>query len=217
MLDYTLEAVRMVGIRRMVVVVGYKAEEVKRHLGDIETVLQEPLLGTGHALGCTEGLLPGYRGTILVLCGDTPLIKKDTIRHLLEEHSRQKAVATLLTTRLDEPKGYGRILRNSEGTILRIVEEEDASLEEREIKEVNAGVYCFSSPQIFTALKEISSANKQKEYYLTDVIEVLTGKGCKVCSYFTEDPQEALGVNERKDLERVREVLRKRLDENGEL
>jgi len=197
------------------VVVGNQAEEViaavKRELGDNEVVFatQTKLLGTGDAVAAASSLLERKDATVLVLSGDVPLAKKETLEGLIQIHSEQDAACTMLTVRLENPTGYGRIVRNEAGKFLKIVEQRDATDEERKIREINAGIYCFDGRKLFDALQRLQPNNKQGEYYLTDVPAILAGNSERVNIYLHGDAREVSGINNRADLAEFENLLRR--------
>ncbi|MBI4436332.1 MAG: NTP transferase domain-containing protein [Candidatus Omnitrophica bacterium] len=214
MLGHVLDLVASVGIRRVIVVVGFQGEEVTSYLKTwgrhfrIETVKQEKLIGTADAVKRTEVLLRDYRGEVLILYGDTPLLTKPTLERLLTQHRTQKNSCTLLTTRIPDPTGYGRIVYNGQsGSVGKIVEELDTTPQEKVIKEINVGVYCFQSESLFDALKEVQPNNRKGEYYLTDTISILSTHGRAVHSVLSEDRNEVLGVNSQDDLARAQDAF----------
>src|SRR5699024_9474056 len=199
---------------RRVTIVGHGAEKVVKLIEDrSEFVLQEEQLGTGHAVLQAEGLLKDEEGTTIVVCGDTPLITEHTYRQLFEQHEKTGAAATVLTANAPDPTGYGRVIRNGNNDVERIVEHKDTSGEEQSVKEINTGTYCFDNKTLFNALKEVSNENAQGEYYLPDVIGILRHKGAIVSAYVTPDFSETLGVNDRVALQEAEKVMRKRVNE----
>ncbi len=207
-LAHVLTAVRDAGISDIVVVVGYQADRVREMIGpDVTYVEQRERLGTGHALLCCEKELSGYNGELLVLTGDAPLIRFETLRDLLELHRKKGAQATLLSAELEDPAGYGRVIRNETGDLSRVVEHVDASEEELQVREVNSAEYVFDSKALSRALKKIQPRNAQKEYYLPDVLPLLTG----VHAWCVPDSDEILGINSRKELAGATDVMRNRL------
>jgi bifunctional UDP-N-acetylglucosamine pyrophosphorylase/glucosamine-1-phosphate N-acetyltransferase len=192
------------------IVIGQDAEKVKAQLSGTSAkfVYQKEQLGTGHAVMAAYEELKDKTGHVLVLYGDTPVITLDTLKNLTEAHIRSNAAATLLTAYLDNPYGYGRVIRNRGSGIEKIVEEKDTTAYEQEIKEINTGIYCFNIPALYQALKEVKSENAQGEYYLTDVIAVLKGAGKKVESITIADPSEVLGINTRAELAEMEKKLR---------
>ena len=199
-----------------VVVVGHMADAVKHALGKrlgLRFALQEPQLGTGHAVLQAEPHLAGARGTLVMLSGDVPLLQAGTLRALVATHEQRRAAATVLTARVDRPNGYGRIVRKN-GAIAAIVEEKDATAAERAIDEINSGIYAFDVAPLFDALRAIGSANAQGEYYLPDLVRVYRARGLAVETISLDDPREILGVNSRKELAEVTAILNtRRVDE----
>jgi len=214
MVQQVINATRAAGVEKLVVIVGHGADEVKQVLGpDVEYALQDQQLGTGHAVQQAEGLFAEFDGTVLVLCGDTPLITPETISGLIRYHTERHAAATVLTALMADPSGYGRIIRKQNGDVARIVEHKDASAEELKIKEVNTGAYCFNSKDLFEALKQLTPANAQGEYYLTDTLEVLQKQGKTIAGMIIPDSQELMGINDRIQLAEAEAMMRRRITE----
>ncbi len=212
MLVHVLDAARGAGVKRIIVVAGYGMEQVSAILGDkAEIVVQEEQLGTAHALLQTEPLLKNAKGQVIVLCGDTPLIRPATLTSLVEMQRAGGVAATLATMVLDDPTGYGRVVRGENGGVSGIVEHRDATPEEQGIKEVNAGLYCFGLEGLFEALKRVASDNVQNEYYLPDIIGIYHRAGRRVAALTVEDHEEMLGVNDRKQLAKASAVIRNRI------
>jgi bifunctional UDP-N-acetylglucosamine pyrophosphorylase/glucosamine-1-phosphate N-acetyltransferase len=155
----------------------------------------------------------GYRGTILILCGDVPLLRASTIRDLMERHREAGAAITVLTTLLEDPFGYGRIVKDAEGNVLGIVEHRDATQEQKKIREINTGIYCAENPFLFEAVSEIGNNNAQKEYYFTDIFAIARRKGVRTASVIAPDPGEVMGINSPEDLARATEIVQERLKE----
>ncbi len=218
---YPLRLLRGLSCQRIVVVVGHGSEAVEAYLSafGVSSVRQEEQLGTGHAVSCALSLLDQNVGHSLIMCGDMPLFRRDTISAFYKSHRDNRNHLTILSTSLDEPTGYGRIVRSTDGTVLRIVEEKDATPEERQIKEVNTGTYLVENRLLFDFLDKIDNKNRQGEYYLTDLVGILKDAGLRVGAYEVEDSTEALGVNSRLDLSKAEAVLleriRRRHMENG--
>lgn len=189
---------------RIYVVVGYKAEKIVETMSGVEFVYQHEQLGTGHAVLQCEEALKGFEGTVIVLNGDVPCLRPETVRGFAEYHQSEGAAATVLTAELEIPAGYGRIVKDVDGSLLGIVEEKDASDEIKRIREINSGLFCFDKTLLFEALKNTGRDNAQKEYYLTDVIAVLRDRGEKVRTYRVDDPWEVSGVNNEEELNAVR-------------
>ena len=214
LLAYVLETARRLKPKKLAVVVGHGAEEVKKECGDsaITWVHQEKQLGTGHAVGCTGKIFEGFSGEVLILSGDVPLISKESLLGLLRCHREQNAVLTLVSASLAEPAGYGRVLRDGKGSLLGIVEERDAGEKEKQIREINAGIYAASARFLFDALKGLSNRNRQGEYYLPDVVGVALKNGQTVGTVHAEDPREILGVNTREELAMMEKTLQEKIN-----
>ena len=192
-----------------ILVLGHKKELILEELGELNYVVQEEQLGTGHAVMMAKDKLKKFDGTLLVTCGDTPLLRAETLKKLYDKHIASGASTTILTSVYENPFGYGRVVKEA-GSVTAIVEEKEATDEIKQIKEVNAGVYCFDSKKLFEALESISNDNEKGEYYLTDVIKIQVGNGDKIDSYILEDNNEILGVNSKIQLAEAGEVLRNR-------
>lgn len=193
-----------------ILILGHKKEEVLKVVGEnCDYVLQTEQLGTGHAVIQAKEKLEGYDGDVMILCGDTPLLRESTLKSLYEYHKESGAVTTILTSIYENPFGYGRIVKEDE-LVKAIVEEKEASEEIKKIKEVNAGVYCFNSKELFKALDKIDNNNEKGEYYLTDVIGIQVSENKKVQSFILEDKMEILGVNSKVELTQAGKVLRDR-------
>ncbi len=214
MVEHVIDNINRLGANRIVSIVGHGAEKVEETLGEkSEYVLQQEQLGTAHAVQQAEALLGRLEGTTIVVCGDTPLIRSETMRDLVEHHKASAAKATILTAIADNPLGYGRIIRAENGQVLRNVEQKDATPEEQKVNEINTGTYCFDNQALFEALKKVRNDNAQGEYYLPDVIGILQGEGAVVSAYATEDFSETLGINDRVVLAEAEQVMRARLAE----
>jgi len=215
MIKYIIETLEKVPLKRNLIIVseeGKKSTQKAFKINkSVEFILQKKRLGTGHAVLQTISLLRDFRGIVLVLCGDTPLLTVHTLRQLIQKHRSKKAAATVLTTEISNPTGYGRIFLDSNERIKKIVEDKDLAPGENMIKEINAGTYCFDSRLLFKALKKITPDNRQAEYYLTDVIEIFVSLGLPVERFKILDSSEVLGVNTRKQLTQVQRVLRYRI------
>ena len=208
-----VENAKKAGVHNIVAVVGYMKEEVMDVLGmDVQYAIQDEMLGTGHAVMQAKKYLEGKKGKVLVLNGDVPLLRPETLNRLLNKSIENKECATLLTAIYDNPTGYGRIVRDEGGNIEAIVEEKDTTEEQKQIKEINAGIYCFDIEALLDALKEIKPNNAQGEYYITDVIEIMNSKGLKTGAVIVEDNTEILGVNDRIQLEMLTKVLQMRIN-----
>lgn len=208
-----VELAEKIGSNEIVAIVGHMQDQIREVLGDrVEYAVQEELLGTGHAIMQAEKFLKGKKGKVVILSGDVPLIRPDTINKLIEQNSKNKEYATILTAEYSNPTGYGRIIRNAKGSVDGIVEEKDASATQKLIKEINSGIYCFDIEELLKALKKINNNNAQGEYYLTDVIEIMHNKDLKIGAMVIDDNMEILGINDRIQLELVTRVLRNRIN-----
>ena len=208
------ELAKKVGSDEVVTVVGHLREQVQAVLGDsVKYAVQEELLGTGHAVMQAKEYLKGKTGKVVVLNGDVPIIRKETLENLITKSIKNKEYATLLTAIYENPTGYGRIVRDEGGSVKEIVEEKDADPLQKRIKEINSGVYCFDIEELVHALDFIKPNNVQSEYYLTDVIKIMNEKGLKTGAVIVEDNTEILGVNDRAQLELLTRVFRIRINE----
>lgn len=208
-----VENAQKAGIHDIVAVVGYQKEEVMEVLGDsVKYAYQDEMLGTGHAVMQAKEFLAGKKGKVLVLNGDVPLLRPDTLNKLVEKSIENREYATLLTAIYENPTGYGRIIRDEGGNIKEIVEEKDTKPSQRKIKEINAGIYCFDVEELFAALDKIKPNNAQGEYYITDVISIMNQKGLKTGAVIVEDNTEILGINDRIQLEMLTKVLQMRIN-----
>ncbi|MEC1180627.1 bifunctional UDP-N-acetylglucosamine diphosphorylase/glucosamine-1-phosphate N-acetyltransferase GlmU [Metasolibacillus meyeri] len=215
MVEHVINHIETLDVNRIVTVVGHGADKVQEQLGDTsEYVLQAEQLGTAHAVQQAEGILGNLEGTTLVVCGDTPLIRPETMKALVDFHREQNAKATILTTIAEDPTGYGRIIRNEGGKVAQIVEHKDATPEQHLVKEINTGTYCFDNKLLFETLKLVNNDNAQGEYYLPDVIEILQKQEQTVAAYVTKDFNETLGINDRFALSQAEETMRARINEH---
>jgi len=211
MVQQVLNAAKMAGAKQNIVVVGFGAQQVEDTLGtQAQYVVQVEQLGTGHAVMQAGELLKDFHGTVMVLCGDTPLLRGETLAKLFAEHQAAGASATVLTACLPNPAGYGRVIRDNGGQVLKIVEQKDANERELAVNEINTGIYCFDRVALFEALSSIDCNNVQGEYYLTDVIGILAQGQGKVWAMQVADDQETLGINSRLQLAEAEKILRKR-------
>ena len=210
LLTYSVDAVRALNVEKIVVIIGHQAGLVRETFKNKGLIFVEQLeqLGTGHAVLQARDVFRSYDGAILILCGDVPMLSISTIRALLEVHSLEKSVVTVLTTILEDPSGYGRVIREGDaGGISRIVEEKDASPAERKVREINTGIYVVESGFLFSAVGDIGNENIQKEYYLTDIVGIASMKGLKTRAFITADSYEAMGINTPDDLKRASERM----------
>ncbi|CAM4405131.1 bifunctional protein GlmU [Saccharibacillus endophyticus] len=212
MVGHVVNTVRLTNSERTVVIVGHGAEDVQAYLGDqAEYALQAEQLGTGHAVQQAEELLGKEEGTTILICGDTPLVRAETIEAMIALHEGEGAAATILTAIPEDPTGLGRIIRGEDGGVLRIVEQKDCTPEEAAVNEINTGTYCFDNRKLFDALSRVTNNNAQGEYYITDVIGILRGDGDKIAAYATKDLDESIGVNDRVVLSQAEAAMRERI------
>lgn len=210
MLQHVIDAAKAAGSTREVVVIGSGAELVKESFSGVEFVLQAEQLGTGHAVLCAKEKFANSDDTILVLCGDTPLFTGELLKKFVEKHINSKAAATVLTAEMPNAAGYGRIIREDDGTFKKIVEHKDANSYERLVTEVNAGVYCFDAQKLFAALASVKNENAQGEYYLPDVLTILKNDNEKINAVVVDDYKQTLGINSRVQLAAADKILRQR-------
>ncbi len=212
MIDYVLEKVSALGSLKTYAVLGHQYETIQQRLPkNIVCVRQKKLLGTADAVQSVVSFLKKFHGTVLVVCGDTPLLQEETLRRLLSYHKQTDAVCTVLSALVDDPSGYGRIIRNHNGEILAIREDKDATTAEKEIAEINTGVYCLRSPDFIKTLQAIKLNPRKKEFYITDSIELFVAQGLKVSALMIRDAREGLGINTREDLAVASSVIRQRI------
>ena len=212
---WVIDAARAAGLDPVILVVGHQAERVREALAGepgLRFVVQAEQLGTGHAVQMAAPELAGRGGEVLVLAGDAPLIRAETLRALVDHHRARGAAATVLTAELDDPAGYGRILRDAAGDVAAIREHRDASEAERAVREVNSGIYCFRVDALLAALRELRADNDQAEYYLTDTLAILRTAGETVAARLCGDAWEIAGVNDRDQLA----AMERRVAEGGD-
>ena len=211
MVKYSIEAAMEAGAEAsdICLVVGHKADLVKEEVGpDVTYVLQEEQLGTGHAVKCASEFI-GEEGLTMVLCGDTPLITGKTLKRLVDTHIAEGNAITVLTAKVDDPTGYGRIIKDSWGKFVKIVEQKDATLEEQRVDEINSGMYIFDSAILNKALSKLTNDNAQGEYYLTDTIEIVKSENLgEVATMVVENANEIKGVNSPEQLKEAEEILK---------
>ena len=213
MVEYVVEAAQAIKPDKIVTIVGNGAEEVKKVLADkSEFVLQKKQLGTGDAVLTVADELAAEKGATLVITGDTPLFTSQTFQKLFNYHQSKGNAATVLTAQAPNPYGYGRIIRDDQDNVLRIVEQKDGTADELKINEINTGVFCFDNQLLFSALKKVDNQNAQGEYYLTDVLEILRNKGQRIGAYKMPDFSESLGVNDRSALAQATKIMQKRIN-----
>ena len=211
LLHYSLEAARLAKAEQLVVIIGHQSDKVRESFPDRDLVFvqQMPQLGTGHAVMQAAYVLKDYKELTVILCGDVPLLKPKTIRRLISNHQESQACVTVLTTEPPGPHAYGRIVKDEQGDILKIVEHRDANDAEKEILEINTGIYCVETPFLFSALRQVKNDNQQKEYYLTDIVEIGRREGRKVHACITADYVEVMGINTLEELDKAAQYLRK--------
>lgn len=213
LVSYPLQLARQLGSSRRVLVIGHGAEQLRQKCSaeGLDFVVQHEQLGTGHALQCARSVLADFQGDLLLLCGDVPLLRRESLELLLTQHRQQQAAISVLTALLDNPTGYGRILRQQDH-VCRIVEEKDALADEKTIREINTGVFVFRAPLIFDLLDQLDNRNAQGEFYLTDCVALAHQRGLGVASALLVDARECLGVNDRVQLAEVGRWLRERIN-----
>ena len=211
MLHHVLDSIAQTGTRQMAVIVGHQRREVLESVAEYPhtPVVQEKQLGTGHAVLCTEDACAGS-DLVMILCGDTPLIRPDTLQAMIAAHKDSGSTVTLMTTLLDDPFGYGRIIADSQGNVLEIVEQKDADPRQLLIKEINAGIYLADCRFLFNALKQVGTDNSQGEVYLTDIIAIANKQGHKVHKFVHPQAIDVLGVNSRVELAQAHAQLQMR-------
>jgi bifunctional UDP-N-acetylglucosamine pyrophosphorylase / glucosamine-1-phosphate N-acetyltransferase len=202
MIHHVIGTLQAVNPEKTIVIVGHQREAVRQALADFpaDFVIQEQQLGTGHAVLCAEEAIHNEEGVVMILCGDTPLLKAETLHSMYQQHIHNGSILTIMTTILEEPTNYGRIISDEDGKVVAIVEEKDASERQREIKEINAGIYCVNRRFLFDALKKVGTKNSQGEVYLTDIVSIAVVSGLDVDKFFNPCPQDILGVNSRVEL-----------------
>jgi bifunctional UDP-N-acetylglucosamine pyrophosphorylase/glucosamine-1-phosphate N-acetyltransferase len=212
---HALETAQRLRPERIAVVIGHGADAVRQaYSGNgVAWAIQDKQLGTGHAVLCAQEAFDGFSGAVMILSGDVPLIQERTLRALIERHHSQKAAATLLTAILQEPRGYGRILRDAQGHLTGIVEEKDATEEQRKIREVNAGAYVVAAPFLFAALSDVNNHNRQGEYYLPDIVGIGLRQKATIETVRAEDAREMMGVNSREELAFMEKNLRQSINQ----
>jgi len=212
MVHHVLHALAPLEAGRTIVIVGHQREAVEKSLStfDVVTVTQEDQLGTGHAVAIAQHAVPESVETVMILCGDTPLVRPTTLEQMYLTHTVHGAQLTVMTTLLDDPTNYGRILTDASGNVLGIVEEKDATPEEKSIREINAGIYCVNRQFLFESLALVDTDNSQGEMYLTDIVGIAVQAGKKVERYLCPHPQDVLGVNSRVEQAQAHSALQQR-------
>ena len=216
MLEWVLTACRDAGVQKHIVVVGYGKELIIERFAfdkDVEFIEQAEQKGTGHAVMCCREQLEGFSGQTLILCGDAPLVRTDTIKVLIDKHLQEKSAVTLATAVMADPTGYGRIVRDGYGNIQGIVEHNDCTDEQRAIGEINPGYFCFQTPLLLEALDKIQPNNAKNEYYLTDALHILLAAGHKATAVTAVAEEDAMGVNNRMQLSVVGKIMQQRIQD----
>ena len=211
MLEYLLNTVKKAGITRIVLVLGHGIDDIRKRFSNFDIIPQPKPLGSANAMNSTKKYFQNFRGDILVLYSDTPLLKCETLKKLIKTHRTGRFIATLLTTNLSDPSEYGRVVRDEKGEIVKIVEEKDMTLYEEVIGEINVGAYCFKKEALFSNLDKIKMNKKKKEYYFTDIIDILKKAKQSLGTFTTEDPSEGMGINSKRDLARANDIARIRV------
>jgi UDP-N-acetylglucosamine diphosphorylase/glucosamine-1-phosphate N-acetyltransferase len=209
MIEHVVATASALAPRSITTVVGHQADEVMRTLEALRLtfVVQQPQLGTGHALLSAEAALAHASGTLVLLSGDVPLLSGETLKTLVNRHVSTAAAATVVTAIVDDPAGYGRIIRSGE-QIARIVEEKDATSAQLEVREINSGIYAFRLEGLFDAVRSVAAENAQREYYLPDLVDIFRRQGARVETITVPDPDEIRGINSRADLAAVSRTVR---------
>ena len=208
-INYVIRTVENLRCNPAVIVVGYQEEKVREVLNGKKVIFisQKEQLGTGHAVLQTENALKNYENDVLILCGDMPLVKPQTLKEFIDDHVDTESTLSIITTNTENPSNYGRVVRDDDFRIIKIVEEKDASEEEKSIKEINTGIYCVNRNFLFSTLRRLKPENRQNEYYLTDIIAKAVEKGIDVNSFRVNDEREFMGINTIDDLKDVEELM----------
>jgi UDP-N-acetylglucosamine diphosphorylase/glucosamine-1-phosphate N-acetyltransferase len=209
MLAYSVDLARAVGAERIVAVIGHQAQQVREFCAapGLLFVEQRPQLGTGHAVLQARKAFAGFAGRVLVLCGDVPLLRTNTIAALIDRHDATGAAVTVMTVVLSDPGNYGRVVKDANGEVMKIVEARDATEAEKEIREINTGIYCADSGFLFSAVTRIGNCNAQREYYLTDIMEIARRDGVRTQAYVAADAVEVMGINTPEELACARRIV----------
>nr|MBF0222945.1 NTP transferase domain-containing protein [Desulfobulbaceae bacterium] len=212
MVNHVIDMLQQITLEKIVVVTGHQHKRVEESLSHYDVVFarQKEQLGTGHAVLSAQPYLRSGKGTVLILCGDTPLVKAETLKSMLAEHESKGAALSVMTTILSDPTNYGRVITDDSGSVLKIVEEKDASVDERLVQEVNAGIYCVELDFLFGALQKVGTDNAQGEVYLTDIVQIACNEGRQVTKFLCGDPLEITGVNSRVELAVAHKILQQR-------
>lgn len=215
MIVHVLKAAAGLSATKTVLVLGHQADRVADAVKEFETesVIQEQQLGTGHAVLQAEKALKKFKGDVVILSGDVPLIRAETIARLVQHHRKSGDVLTMMTAMVDDPTGYGRVIKDAKGSLLRVVEHKDATTQERGVREINTGIYCIGASFLFSHLKTLGNSNAQGEYYLPDLIATAVEKGLGAGTVSADDVEEVMGINNRVELAQAEKVLRRRINE----
>jgi UDP-N-acetylglucosamine diphosphorylase/glucosamine-1-phosphate N-acetyltransferase len=214
MVLYVVETARTIAGNNVILVIGHQAEKVRRVVSekvDVIFALQKEQLGTGHAVLCALPYIPSHVGEVIILCGDVPLLTENTLMRLFEDHIKANRDVSLLAVEIENPKGYGRILINENKQLTGIVEESDATEEQKRIKLINTGIYCIKKEFLFDSLKKIKSNNVKGEFYLTDIVEIGYRDKSVMGVIVGDDWKETVGVNTSQDLQTAENIMRNRL------
>lgn len=211
LVDYAIEAAKGAGADEVCLVVGYKSDVVKESIQnkDVTFVMQEEQLGTGHAVKCAKDFM-GEDGQTMILFGDTPLITAKTLKNLADYHKEKGNTVTVLSAMMEDPTGYGRIIRDEKGNFVKSVEHKDANEKELASHEVNSGMYIFDTKELKEALEKITPNNAQGEYYLPDTLTIIKEKGLRVDAYALDNPEDITGVNDQEQLKAATEIIHAR-------
>jgi UDP-N-acetylglucosamine diphosphorylase/glucosamine-1-phosphate N-acetyltransferase len=209
LLHYSIVAAKEAGAEKIVAVIGHQADDVREKFSNSGCIFvdQKPQLGTGHAVLKAKDVLADYKGLTVILCGDVPLLKPATIKSLVDNHLTAKAVVSVLTAIPPPPHAYGRIVKDEKGNVLKIVEHKDATKDEKKIGEINTGIYCVDTQFLFSALGKVTNDNQQREYYLTDIVEIARREDVAVKSLIASDYVEVMGINTLEELSRAEKYL----------
>lgn len=215
-LSYVLDSLKGTSPDRTLVVIGQGSGEIQKvvNSGHVEYVIQSEQLGTGDAVLSARGVLKGFNGTVLILNGDSPLVRPETLKGFIKSHSKGGFSLSILTANLEDPKGYGRVIRNSRGEVWKIVEEKEAIPKERVINEINSGIYCVESRLLWKVLERVGRNNNQREIYLTDIVYLSSSAGERVNGFLIKDAEEVLGINNRVELSAAEGIIRKRVNDH---
>ncbi|MBW2638396.1 MAG: NTP transferase domain-containing protein [Deltaproteobacteria bacterium] len=211
-LHYSIALARAIGSKRIIPVVGHQAEEIQRlfNEADLTYALQKEQRGTAHAVLQAKAALHNFEGDVVILCGDVPLLQQSTVESLVEHHRSHNASITVITTFLTDPGSYGRVIRGEGDSVVKIVEARDATDKEKEIKEINTGIYCAERRFLFESLDQIGNENAQGEYYFTDIFEIAGRENRRTLPVVLDDPVEAMGINTVSELKQANEIMKKR-------